>query len=142
MKKSLTFALLAALSFGGLTISESKADTLAVAAIPAVSNDHVSLAKALLAGLDEMIAVLDTVKDKASADAAAAKLTTIAEDLKATVAAGESLGDPDAATQAQLEALKPELEARIGGLMEKLMPIAMNNFYGSTALKTALEGMN
>ncbi len=140
MTKSLTCTLLAAFCLGGL--SSAPALAASPAAEAAIPGDHVGLLDATLVCFDEMVAVLDKVKDKASADAAAAELAPLCARLKSYAAKGEELGEPSPEVLARLTAMKPALEACLSALMSKLMPLAMNNFYGSTALQQALESLN
>ncbi len=142
--KKFTLALLAALPMGLSLADETPAAPApapaaeATAALPAT---HAAIVQELLATLDELTAVLKSATDKDSADAAATKIAPIVEKMKATVAAGEALGEPTPEIEAAMEPLKPELEAKFGGLMEALVPLMMSDFHGSTALKEAMESM-
>ncbi len=152
MKKTLSFALLAAFGMGSLALADislgsnaatpaAPAETTAPAAGTASAEVYMEQLQEMMSTLDEMLNLLSTVKDKATADEAATAIGDVKEKMVALQRAGEALGTPSPDIIAKLEPMRPELEARFGKLMEVMMPLIMNNFYGSDALKQVLGAM-
>lgn len=87
----------------------------------------------------ELNAALQTVKDTASADAAAPKVKELVEKMNAVSAENEKLGEPTPEIQAQVEkAIGAEFEQTMKDLGETMRPMAMNGFYDSEALMEAI----
>jgi len=80
-----------------------------------------------LACMEEMVDVLATVKDKASAEAAKPKLEAVGERMKEIEKRMEELGKPDKAKQEALEKKYKERMTEIAGkMMQESMRVMMN----------------
>ena len=146
MKKNLTLVLVASLCLAAIPgcgdKKEEEGKPSAPAEAAAMPTSHVGVAKAMLATLDKLTAVLASVTDRASADAAAAKLPAILAEMRGNTEAMAKLGEPTDEVEAALHAMEPEGNARMGAMMEKLMPLAAKQYYGSEALRKVLEEKN
>jgi hypothetical protein len=112
----------------------------ATAPVVASASDVDVLADQMLAKIVEMVNVIETVEDRATADAAAEKINVIKEELKALTVKAESLGHIDESTEQVIAAkvmgvlfsLAPRIEA-CGAKMED------NDYFGSEALKSIIN---
>ncbi len=112
----------------------------AVPAAPAEASPHVQCMMEGVALMDKMATALEKVTDKASADAAAAEVSAIAQELQALSAKAEALGEPSAEDMAQLQEVGAQVVGtimRLGMAGEKLMP----DCFGSEALQNALKAL-
>ena len=109
-----------------------------VAATVAPAADAEAVADAILAKMEDVVVVLESVNDRATADAAAEKLAAIKAEVDAL--AGAALDKPDEATLERIEqktmtvllTLAPRLE-EAGNRIEE------NDFYGSEALMNIIN---
>ena len=112
----------------------------AEAAAPAAdAGKFEAAARNLMGCVKELNAALQTVKDTASADAAAPKVKELVEKMNAISEENEKLGEPTPEIQAQVEkAIGAEFEQTMKDLGETMRPMAMNGFYDSEALMEAI----
>lgn len=117
----------------------SVASAATVEEYEAIINKSFSLCK-------KMVAIMESVKDKESADAAAEKLDKITMKAKKLQKKGKALGDP---TDEQKKELEKRMESRKGEIMamvtsafSQMMRIGMEDCYGSEALKKSMETLN
>lgn len=90
--------------------------------------------------LTEIVEILESVNDQATADAAAAKLVALKDRAQQVQDKMTAMGEPDAATQEKLAAkLMPALFMLAPRMEAAGMKITENNFYGSTALEAILN---
>ncbi len=136
MKKNLMFALAAACCTLGVPAHSQEAAPAAVA--PAAS-EHVQYMQGMIALVDEMSEVIDSVKDKASADAAAVRIPEIAKQLEELSKKGEALEEPSPEVAMQLQQLAGEVLGKFMSLAVKMEAIKQADFYGSAALKELSE---
>ena len=114
------------------------AETPAAPAAPAaeVSKEAKEAADQMLALMKEMSATLSTVKDKATADAAAEKMAKINEK-------GEALSKSAQKVQAEMDAAMQARQAELlpifMGMMTDMQRLQQADFYGSQALKDAMK---
>lgn len=140
MKK---IAILAAALFCCPVLPAQEEATPAPAAAPAAAPSSAeldSLIDEIVAAMNETLAILESVTDTASADAAAAQLVELSGKLEATQASLEAMSET-LDEEAQMMLLQklfpvimtvgPRMEAAGARLME-------NDFYGSEALKAIL----
>lgn len=110
----------------------------APAAAPAAELD--SLIDEVVAAMNETLAILESVTDTASADAAAAQLVELSGKLEATQASLEAMSETldEEAQMMLLQKLFPVIMT-VGPRMEAASARIMeNDFYGSEALKAIL----
>ncbi len=96
----------------------------------------------MIAVLTEVVDVLESVNDQATADAAAAKLTALKDRMMEVQLKAEAMGEPDEATQEKLAekllpamfSLAPRMEAAGTNILE-------NNCFGSAALEAIMNEM-
>ncbi len=152
MKTFFITAALAASCALAQTTTPAAPVTPATPTTPAASSDPATLspeAQKLVPFIDEMAAdlesandLLETVKDKASADAAAPKLIQIFDKLKQNDEKMEALAGNNEAIRKELEPLaKQKLEAPLMRFVQVLMKIGMSNGYESEALKKVFEDL-
>jgi len=119
---------------GSGTAAEPPAAPVAPAA--EVSKEAKEAADQMLALMKEMSATLSTVKDKATADAAAEKMAKINEK-------GEALSKSAQKVQAEMDAAMQARQAELlpifMGMMTDMQRLQQADFYGSQALKDAMN---
>ncbi len=90
------------------------------------AHTHESILSAGIDVLEEMLAIVETVDDEASATAAAEKITVLAHEAIEIGNRAEELGEPSAEERAEVrEALKPRMDdviERFDAAWEKLEP--------------------
>ncbi len=138
MIKNVTFAVAAGLCLAGLT-SCGDAKKEAAAAVAAKPTDHGGYLKVLTSLMNDFCGVCDTIKDKASADAAAPKVEAMAKQLNEYMKGLMALGEPDAATQEKLAAEGEAFDAVMEKVGQKIAALLGNNCYESETLKKAME---
>lgn len=79
---------------------------------------HESVVKDTLSTMEEVVKVLEGVKDEASAKTAATKLEALGEEMKKMKEVHDKLGKPDAETEKKL---KEKYEKRLSEVSQKLM---------------------
>ena len=90
--------------------------------------------------LTEVVEVLESVNDQATADAAAAKLVALKDRAQQVQDKMAAMGELDDATEEKLSAkLMPVLFMLAPRMEAAGMNIVENNFYGSTALEAVLN---
>ena len=90
--------------------------------------------------LTEVVEILESVNDQATADAAAAKLVALKDRAQQVQDKMAAMGERDAATEEKLSAkLMPALFMLAPRMEAAGMNIVENNFYGSTALEAILN---
>ncbi len=139
MKKNLMFALAAACCAVLAPVSAQEAAPAAPAVAPASTSEHVQYMKGMIALVDEMAEVIDSVKDKASADAAAVRIPEITKKMEELSKKGEALEEPSPEVQLQLQELAGEVLGKFMGLAMKMEGIKQADFYGSEAFKALAE---
>ncbi len=131
------YAMMAALCLAALPGCGDKADSdreTIYKVAEAKPQDHLVITKATLACISRINGILDTVTDKASADAAAAELTPLCKALGELMKTAHGLGAPSAEVAAQLEPLRPACGKAAGDMLGKLGRLAPE-YYGSEAMK-------
>lgn len=105
------------------------------------TGEYTRLAQDVLAVTRELTAVLASVKDTASADAAAAQVKALTPRLHALQAKSESMPRPGAAIEAVVrsEINIQEVQQIAHDFVNALIQIDMNNAYGSQALLDAMR---
>ena len=135
MKSIVTISSACALAFAGMASAQ---DAPAPAPAPAaeVSKEAKEAADQMLALMKEMSATLSTVKDKATADAAAEKMAKINEK-------GEALSKSAQKVQAEMDAAMQARQAELlpifMGMMTDMQRLQQADFFGSQALKDAMK---
>ncbi|MCC8093666.1 MAG: hypothetical protein LIO61_10975, partial [Akkermansia sp.] len=142
MKSIVTISSACALAFAGMASAQDApapapaAETPAAPVAPAaeVSKEAKEAADQMLALMKDMSATLSTVKDKATADAAAEKMAKINEK-------GEALSKSAQKVQAEMDAAMQARQAELlpifMGMMTAMQRLQQADFYGSPALKDA-----
>ena len=99
---------------------------------------HDSLMKDSLSTMEEMVAVMKTVKDEASANAAKPKLQALAEKMKKMKEQADKMEKPSAEKEAALKKeYEPRLQKVMGEMLGETMRIGMD-----PKLQTAVKDMN
>ncbi len=141
MKKKLMSALVAAACCAmAVPAYSQEAAPAPVPAAPASASPHVQCMMEGVALMEQMATALEKVTDKASADAAAAEVNAIAQELQALSAKAAALGEPSPEDVQQLQEAGAQVVGtimRLGMVGEKLMP----DCFGSTALQDALKAL-
>ena len=146
MKSIVTISSACALAFAGMASAQDApapapapaAETPAAPTAPAaeVSKEAKEAADQMLALMKEMSATLITVKDKATADAAAEKMAKINEK-------GEALSKSAQKVQAEMDAAMQARQAELlpifMGMMTDMQRLQQADFFGSQALKDAMK---
>ena len=144
MKSIVTISSACALVFAGMASAQDApapapaAETPAAPVAPAaeVSKEAKEAADQMLALMKEMSATLSTVKDKATADAAAEKMAKINEK-------GEALSKSAQKVQAEMDAAMQARQAELlpifMGMMTDMQRLQQADFFGSQALKDAMK---
>lgn len=97
-------------------------------------------ADTVIAAMTELVAILESVTDKTSADAAVAKLEALKTRMEATQAKLEGMSGLDEAVQQEIGMKMLPALFMIAPRMEKVSEaLEANDFYGSEALKGILE---
>lgn len=144
MKSIVTISSACALAFAGMASAQDApapapaAETPAAPVAPAaeVSKEAKEADDQMLALMKEMSATLSTVKDKATADAAAEKMAKINEKGEALSKSAQKVqAEMDAAMQAR----QAELLSIFMGMMTDMQRLQQADFYGSQALKDAMK---
>lgn len=91
--------------------------------------------------LAAMASVLSTVQDRASADAAAEAVEPVMAKLRWLMMKDHNSSEESMAT-ALLLVLKQDGQNGLSKLMEQIMRLSLQDFYGSDALRAALHGLN
>ncbi len=140
MKKNLMFALVAA-ACCTMTVPAYSQEASPAPVAPAAASPHVELMMKGVALMDQMATALEKVTDKASADAAASEVASIAQELQALSAEADKLGEPSAEDMAKLQEVGAQVVGtimRLGMAGEKLMQAEC---YGSETLVNALKAL-
>lgn len=157
MKTFTILSLAAALT--GIVSADTPATTLAPAAAPAAQipaakltpaaktgatkEEAETLLKEMMTSLGDLSKVLETVTDKASADAAASKVVELSAKIKDLQLRSEKMGEPSPEVQqALLGQYSKQLDDTLGKFMPASMKVGMANFYGSESLTKAFQNMN
>lgn len=140
MKKLLLISLFAApVAFADISLGGTPLPPGALTGT-ADATEYVSMAHEVLNCLKELTGILNSVKDTASADAAAPKVTEVAARLQALQTKSESMPRPSSEVEAQVRSsVNPqEVQQIAGDFLGAVITIAMSNGYGSSSLITAL----
>ncbi len=132
--------LAAALVCCPLVLAQDAAAPAAPAATAVSSDEAEAAVDSVIAAMNELLATLETIKDKASADAAAVKL----EDIKARVLASQDsldkISSMDEESQQKIAMKLLPAVFMLAPRMEKVTAaLEENDFYGSEALKAVME---
>lgn len=101
-------------------------------------SDHEALAEDMLDSLDEMLNLLSTVKDEASANKAAPEIEKVSKKLQEQLKEAEKLGEP---AEEMNEDLKKRSKEMWGKLMQEMMRVGMIAGDNEQIMK-ALEAMD
>ncbi len=138
--KPYAFALLAVFGLAALPLCQAdEAAAPAPAPAAALPTDHIGIAEAALDTLDDIIVLLESVTDKASADAAAGKMSALKEKMSAIMVAGQALGEPTEEVRASLQAMSDKAQAKLGAMLQALHTLVAQDCYGSDALEQVLK---
>lgn len=109
----------------------------------APSQDYLQIGQETVALLNELTDVLETVKDKESADAAVSRVQEISAKMQELRARAEALTAPDNADEAELRAKmnNGEVRSAIRRFMVAMLDLAQTDAYGSEELINALTRM-
>ncbi len=143
MKKASYTILLAAampLAMGDITLGTG-GGIPATESIAPSTGEYTRLAQDVLAVTRELTAVLASVQDTGSADAAAVRVKELTPRLHALQAKSESMPRPGAAVEAAVrsEINIQEVQQIAHNFVNALIQIGMNNAYGSQALMDAMQ---
>lgn len=93
----------------------------------------------------QMVQTLNSITDKASADAAAPVVAALAQQLVAVDVKLDALGDPSPEVAERIEAMLDERGEEIMGIIESMfnagMNLAVNGYFGSDALRNVIENL-
>ena len=109
------------------------------AAVPAQT--YINMARDVFSAVKELTEVLSSIKDQASADAAAPQLIELTARMKELQKKAEVLPRPSAEVETQVRAAfdMQEVQQIAARFMDAFINIGMNNGYGSEALMNALH---
>ncbi len=140
MKKFITISSACALAFAGLTHGQ-ESSVPATAPTPAkqASAEAQKLTAEMLNCMQERMDIIASVKDKATADAAAPKLTALNAKEKAVLEKLGKLSEDD--QQLAMQPNSDKLSAIIMTGIFALKSVEDNEYYGSAALKAVLESL-
>lgn len=143
MKKIALFAAAALCSSVSFAQDAPAVAPEAPVVVPACSpEDAEAMVDEVVAALTEVVEVLESIKDKDSADAAVAKLEAVKTRMDEAQVKMEAMGEPDEATQEKLAAkLLPALFTLAPRMEAAAQNIAENDCYGSEALKALMSEM-
>lgn len=112
-------------------------------ATAASAADAEAAADAVIAAMNELVTVLETIKDKASADAAAVKLGDIKARMESMQAALDGMDSLDEATQQKIGMKLLPAVFMLAPRMEKAAEnLEANDCFGSDALKAIMAEEN
>lgn len=120
---------------------------LVPAATAQATNTHLEAAMAVhrawLSTLQEITAVMNNVKDKETADAAAPKIHELAERLQLLQKEAAGFAPPSAAEEAAYRAAinTAEIKKTVDAFMQAIITSAQAQTYGSAELSKALENL-
>ncbi len=126
---------LAAAACCTLTVPATAQEAPLPSAVAPSASPHVQYMKDMIALADEMNEVIDSVKDRASADAAAARIPEITAKMAELSKSSEALEEPSPEVQLELQALVAEVLGKFMNLAMKTEALRKADFYGSTAFK-------
>lgn len=104
------------------------------------AEEYTALAKEIFGVMKEMTLIMESVKDQASADAAAAKLGGMTVRMQELQKKAEPLPRPSAEIELQVKSSfdMQEVQQTISRFIGAFIRIGMNNGYGSQALMNAI----
>ncbi len=141
MKRLLITALVATapLAMADITLG-TPAPAEATASISEEAKPYVDMAQEVLAAVKNLTAILETVQDTASADAAAAQVRSLTDAMQGIQARAEAMPRPSAAVEQQVRSSinVQEVQQLVSSFMGSFIRIGMNNAYGSQALLDSL----
>lgn len=143
MKKAAYIILIATampLAMGDITLGTGSGHPASESMAPS-TEEYTRLAQEVLSVTKELTAVLASVKDTASADAAAVQVQELTPRLHALQAKSESMPRPGAAVEAAVRSGMniQEVQQIAHDFVNALIQIGMNNAYGSQALLDAMH---
>lgn len=141
MKRLLITALVAASPLAMADISlGTHAPAEASASISEEARPYLDMAQEVLAAVKNLTAILETVQDTASADAAAAQVRSLTDAMQGIQARAEAMPRPSAAVEQQVRSSinVQEVQQVVSSFMGSFIRIGMNNAYGSQALLDSL----
>lgn len=109
-------------------------------AIQPTSDEYLQTANDIINMFRELTTCLETVKDKASADAAAAQVATLLPRMAELQKKAESMPRPTVEMENQLRGLinVAEVQQIVSSFMNSFISICMSNAYGSQSLLDAM----
>ncbi len=142
MRKIALISTVCALALTGVTVAQdapapAPAPTPAPAPAVTVSPEAQKVADEMVAFLKDSMDIINSVTDKASADAAAEKLAALDASNKALEAKAKDLSKEQ--ISAAMQAHAEELMGIIFGGAMKMDALQKADYYGSAALKTIME---
>ena len=140
MKSILITALaLAPLALADISLGSSAAP--AAAATTPEDQAHITMAKDIIQAVNDLSTVLDSVKDQASADAAAPQVTKLTARMIELQKKAEAMPSPGADVEQQVRASMnmAEVQQVVSRFLNAFIQIGMNQGYGSQALLNALS---
>ena len=134
MKALILTAFLAAAPLVHADISLGKQDS------PPAAAEYTHLAKDVMSVITDLTTVLETVKDKASADAAAPQLSGITARMLELQRKAEGMPRPSNEVEQLVRGSinVQEIQQLVNDFLNTFIQIAMNNAYGSQALMDAM----
>ncbi len=119
-----------------------RADTPA-AVVPAMASeaDYVKNFKTLHRNLDDIMSVFESVTDKASAEAAAAKLPALFREMSDITTDGDRLGEPEGELEARVEQLNELYQEHFGAVLRKGQELLDKGCYGCEKLEELINNM-
>jgi hypothetical protein len=126
--------------FPMVAVSEDNDITFKNIIISAEAQPYIDMAQEVIAAVRNLTAVLETVQDTASADAAAAQIRTLTASMQELQARAEAMPRPSAAVEQQVRSCinVQEIQQLANSFMSSFIRIGMNNAYGSQALLDSL----
>lgn len=141
MKRLLFTALVAASPLAMADISlGTPAPGNEAATISAEAQPYLDMAQEVITAVRNLTTVLETVKDTASADAAATQVRSLTVAMQQLQARAEAMPRPSAAVEQQVRSRinVQEIQQLANSFMSSFIRIGMNNAYGSQALLDSL----
>lgn len=141
MKHLLFTALVAASPLAMADISlGTPAPTSPAASVSEEAKPYLDMAQEILGAVKSLTSILESVKDTASADAAAAEVRTLTTSMQEIQARAEAMPRPNAAVEQQVRSSIniQEVQQIAASFMNSFIRIGMNNGYGSQALLDSL----
>lgn len=142
MKNYLLTAAIAAMPLAMADISMGTGSAPEPPEVPSAElQEQIDLAKAVIQSFKDLTTTLNGITDQASADAAAAQVSSQIQRMQELQRKAESAPQPTASIEAQMQQHINVQEVRqtVNTFMEAIIRLGMNSAYGSEALMQALS---